>query len=72
MCRLAVLRIERVSLEPLVALVGRADGRQECAREGFPQMTPHAFVEFFRATHPKVEIVTRIEFSYVEPSRTAL
>jgi hypothetical protein len=51
--------------------------RDECAREGFPEMTPEEFNSFFRSTHPDPGAddlrVTRIEFVYVddidEPAR---
>lgn len=44
-------------------------GAEECAREGFPRMTPAAFVMFFMKSHPGCHPdteVTRIEFEYVE------
>jgi hypothetical protein len=47
-------------------LIGGQDyGRRECIREGFPDMTPAEFVDFFCKTHagcfPEREI-TRLEF----------
>lgn len=43
-------------------------GAMECAREGFPDMTPAEFVAMFCATHrgctPKT-IITRIEFRFM-------
>lgn len=43
----------------------------EVLAEGFPQMSPAEFVEFFCATHkgctPDSE-VTRIEWTYLEPA----
>jgi hypothetical protein len=44
--------------------------REECAREGFPEMTPEEFNSFFRRSHPDRGLddlrVTRIEFEYVD------
>lgn len=42
-------------------------GNDECRREGFPEMSPNAFVEMFCKTHKGCtpdSLVTRIEFSY--------
>lgn len=48
----------------------RPDAQEECAREGFPEMTPEQFYTFFRSTHPDRSAddlqVTRIEFCYVD------
>ncbi len=47
-----------------------AYGVEECAREGFPRMTPGEFVAFFCKSHAGCTpdtIVTRIEFKYVSP-----
>lgn len=42
-------------------------GRDECRREGFPEMSPEEFVTMFCATHkhctPETTL-TRIEFRY--------
>ena len=42
---------------------------QDVYREGFPQMTARAFVEFFKAANGglKGQIVTRLQFEYLEP-----
>ncbi len=42
-------------------------GREECRREGFPEMTPAQFVAFFCKSHNGVtpdSLITRIEFGY--------
>lgn len=67
--RLATLRILDVQREPLRMIIdiGLGEGTNECAREGFPNMTPIPFVRFFRKTHKGANlntIVTRIEFEY--------
>lgn len=59
-----------VRREPLRRMIDDpAYGAEEVRREGFPDMTPEAFVEFFCSTHtgcfPEREI-TRIEFEKVE------
>jgi hypothetical protein len=56
------------SREPLRRLIDEPEyGREECRREGFPDMSPLEFVSMFCATHrgctPET-IVTRIQFSY--------
>ena len=66
--RLAVLRIVSVSRESLDTILIR--GEEECAAEGFPDMSPAEFVAFFCASHkgcPPYGMVTRIEFEYCEP-----
>ena len=59
-----------VSREPLRRMVDEpAYGRQECVREGFPQLTPEQFVAMFCASHKGCTpdtTVTRIEFRYRE------
>ena len=67
--RLAVLRVVNVRREPMRRMTDDvAYGTAECAREGFPEMTPAEFVAFFCASHrgctPETEI-TRIEFEYI-------
>jgi hypothetical protein len=62
------LRVERVTREPLRAMTENLRyGQSECAREGFPDMTPDEFVKMFCHTHkgctPETEI-TRIRFAY--------
>lgn len=73
---LAVLRVERVTYEPLKRLTDDLDyGFAEVAREGFgdhPTLRwPTEFVSFFAATHRPCKpewVVTRIEFSYASPA----
>lgn len=68
--KLAVLRVERVSGEWMSDFLARPDAQHECAREGFPEMTPDEFYRFFRGSHKDPGLddlrVTRIEFSYAE------
>lgn len=54
-------RLDRMTTEPEY-------GRDECRREGFPEMTPEQFVDFFCGSHDRIEPesdVTRIEFKKV-------
>ena len=68
--KLALLRIEHIDGEWMSDFRHRDDAVKECAREGFPHMTPIQFETFFRGTHedPGADdlLVRRIEFSYVE------
>jgi hypothetical protein len=64
--RLGTIRLVDVRREPLNRMVlDPAYGRAEVRREGFPNMTPEEFVEFFCRSHtgcfPEREI-TRLEF----------
>lgn len=54
--------------EPLRRMTDEPEyGREECRREGFPEMSPEEFVAMFCATHkgctPETTL-TRIEFRY--------
>lgn len=66
------IRVVNARREPLSAMTDDPDyGRQECEREGFPDLTPEQFVTMFRghngsAVNAVKGIVTRIEFEYVE------
>lgn len=55
-----------VRREPLLRMLMEPDyGRDECRREGFPEMEPAQFVDFFVDSHRGVEAaseITRIEF----------
>lgn len=66
--RLGVVRVTDVRREPLRLMIDDpAYGQQECIREGFPDMTPEAFVEFFCASHKGCQpesVVTRIEYEF--------
>lgn len=68
--KLAVVKVVSVRREPLRALTDDpVYGAAEVRREGFPEMTPAAFVEFFCNSHEKCTPdtkVARIEFGYVE------
>jgi hypothetical protein len=60
--KLGQIRVISVRREPLNAITP-----SDCAAEGFPQMTPAAFIEFFckaMGCTPET-IVTRIEFEYI-------
>lgn len=68
--RLAVVEVVAVRREPLGAI-----SKPDVIREGFPDLTPAEFVEFFCRTHKdpltkkqatSETIVTRIEFKYVD------
>jgi len=54
--------------EPLQLLIDNPlYGQRECGREGFPDLTPAQFVDFFCSTHAKctpATVVTRIEFNH--------
>lgn len=69
--RLGVIRIVCVRVEPLDKLIGwdapREYGCEEVVREGFPEMTPLAFLAMFMSHMkcPQAQIVTRIEFEHV-------
>lgn len=67
--RLCVVEVVSVRREPLRNMTDDpAYGNDEVEREGFPEMTPEAFVEFFCDSHAKCTPdteVTRIEFKYV-------
>ena len=58
-----LIRVVKVSREPINAIT-----QGDCAREGFPQMSPEGFVDFycgFNKCKP-TELCTRIEFEYLE------
>lgn len=68
--KLAVIRVTAVEGEWMSGFVNLPDAQAECAREGFPEMTPVEFNAFFRKSHPDPGAddlrVTRIEFKYVQ------
>jgi hypothetical protein len=71
---LGVIRVRSVRSERLDALLapGRARwARGEVVAEGFPELTPAAFVAMFCATHRCApdDVVTRIEFEHVAAQR---
>lgn len=44
-------------------------GKEECRKEGFPDMSPEEFVAFFCASHKGCQpdtLLTRIEFDYTD------
>lgn len=64
--KLGLIRIVSVRREPLSLMITSPRyGVDECRREGFPDMSPREFVEFFCKGHKgctSLSIVTRIEF----------
>lgn len=66
--RIGVVRVVSVTKEPLTKLLyDDAYGRAEVVKEGFPDMTPLAFVEMF-CQHNKIDRarrVNRIELEHV-------
>lgn len=66
---LGEIEVVSVRREKLRAMTSDSTyGNDECRREGFPHMTPGAFVEFFCASHRKckpTKFITRIEFKKV-------
>lgn len=63
-CELICLRNDR---QPLWRLLSDPEyGREECRREGFPEMTPDQFLAFFCKSHgcEAKAVVHRIEFVY--------
>ena len=68
--RIREIIIKNVGREELSLLTRSPDyGHRELVLEGFPQMTPEAFVEFFCRTHPGCrpeKLLTRIAFDYAD------
>lgn len=70
--RLGVIRVVSVRTEPLNAILDAPwdlpKPAEECAREGFPEMSPVDFVFMFcrHMGGDGAQIVTRIEFEHVE------
>lgn len=63
--RLVDVEVLSVRREPLDSVTA-----EDVAREGFPDMTPGEFLEFFCASHKGCKIsseVTRIEWRYLDP-----
>jgi len=67
--RFGVIEIVDVRREPLNAITVA-----DCAREGFPEMCPYDFVEFFAKSMrvPRDQVVTRIQFKVVVRYKEAL
>lgn len=58
------IRVLRAGAEPLDAITP-----VECAKEGFPNLSPRQFMSLFMTTHKGARpetIVNRIEFEYLE------
>ena len=67
---ICLIRVVSSTDESLDAITERADGADECRREGFPDLSPIGFVEMFQAANARDcpyfdTIVNRIEFEYV-------
>lgn len=64
------VRAVSVRREVLGRMIDDPDyGKQECIREGFPNMSPREFVQMFCETHKGCEpgsVITRIEFEYTD------
>lgn len=61
--RLGLIRILSVTFEPLNAIT-----KEECIKEGFPEMEPADFIKMFCFANPDCvpeDIITRLEFEYV-------
>lgn len=67
--RLGPVEVVAVRREQLVRMTqDAAYGESECRREGFPNLKPWEFVQFFCDSHPgssPATNVTRIEFTYL-------
>lgn len=60
-------------VEPLRRMIDEPEyGQDECRREGFPHMSPEAFVDFWCSGHKKTtpaSIVNRLQFIHIETAR---
>lgn len=68
--KMDVIELVDVREEPLRRMIDEPEyGRDECRREGFPEMTPEEFVTFWCAGHKGTtpdSTVCRLEFRYVD------
>ena len=66
--RLGQIRVVDVRREPLNAMT-----IEDCAAEGFPEMTPFQFIAFFclEMGCTSVSVITRIEFEYMTERHTS-
>jgi len=68
--RLKKIKVVQARRERLDRMISEPDyGREECRREGFPNLSPEQFVSFFCQSHKGCKpssIITRIEFSYLK------
>lgn len=66
--RLGLIRVTGVRREPLNAMSKSCYGDHEAILEGFPNLTGHGFVTMFAENMrcPESEIVTRIEYEYLD------
>lgn len=68
--KLCVIRIKGKRPERLSRMIDDMDyGREECIREGFPNLTPQEFVAMFRKANncEAWQPINRIEFEYSLP-----
>lgn len=67
--RIREIEVVSVRREKLRAMQDNLNyGFAECKREGFPELSPRGFVEFFCKSHAKCTpqtVVSRIEFKYL-------
>jgi len=66
--RLGMIRVVSVRREMLLEMQGGDYGREECRREGFPEMAQDEFIGFFCDSHKGCmpsDLVTRIEFERI-------
>jgi hypothetical protein len=62
--RLCLIRVVNVGREPLVKI---KQWRNDCEREGFPNLSPQQFIEMFCKHNgcSSSTVITRIEFEYL-------
>jgi len=76
---LGYIRVVSARKEQLSKMLDNPDyGRREVIKEGFPEMAPEEFVDFFVKSHPdkanpttKKTFVTRIQFEYLSEAEAA-
>lgn len=66
--RLGVIEVVSVRREPLDEIARVNWGKEECEKEGFPEMRAREFMIFFCRSHKCCKpdtVITRIEFRYL-------
>lgn len=68
-CQIRILNVRKEVLSDLLQEPYPIYGREEIAREGFPGMTILSFIYMFCGAQKcdRDEVLTRIEFEYIEP-----
>lgn len=63
MVKIHVVRIVAVELQVIFEVT-----QEDCVKEGFPELTPQAFVQFYCKGHglDPTDVCNRIEFEYVD------